>query len=271
MQRNDVGRLEERLLARCRTVAVAAGADERRVARQDLDVQAECSPITRDHRADPAVPVDAQRLAAYRVADAGLPFTGSQRVHLLRNPTHRGKNERERQFGGRIRGRVRVLARRHDDAKSRARRDVDVRVDAPLADEPECGQPFEQRRLDLRPLADEDQCLGVPQPLRQHADILDMIVPDRDIMACEHAEARQRSKGVVVVVEDRNFHRGSLARVNVSISWHSPPADPSPLDGLRRDADANRHGRDNVKRTARDARGGRNIHHLPRIHCVTGE
>ena len=112
-----------------------------------------------------------------------------------------------------------MLAGRDDDAEPRAGRDVDVRIDAPLADQPELRQSLEQRRLDPRAFADEDQGFRVSQPMGQRVDILDMIVPDRDIMACEHAEARQAPQRVVIVVENRNVHRRSLTGVTESISW----------------------------------------------------
>ena len=40
-------------------------------------------------------------------------------------------------------------------------------IDAALADQPQVLQPIQERRLDFGPLADENQDLGVPQPLSQ--------------------------------------------------------------------------------------------------------
>ena len=54
---------------------------------------------------------------------------------------------------------------RDDDAEPRAGVDVDVRIDAALADQPQLRQLLQQRRADLRALADEHQRLGVAQPL----------------------------------------------------------------------------------------------------------
>ena len=82
-----------------------------------------------------------------------------------------------------------MLARRHDDAEPRAGVDIDMRIDAALADQPQLRQPLQQRRADLRALADQHQRLGVAQPLRQRVDVLDVIVPDRDVVAGELAEA----------------------------------------------------------------------------------
>jgi hypothetical protein len=99
-----------------------------------------------------------------------------------------------------------VLARRQDDAKPGASVDIDMRIDATLADQPELPQPLEERRANLRALADQHQDFGIGKPLRERIDILHMIVPDRDVVALELGKARQRSHRVVVVVEDGDFH-----------------------------------------------------------------
>ena len=102
-----------------------------------------------------------------------------------------------------------MLARRHDDAEPRAGVDVDVRIDAALADQLELGQPLEQRRANLRPLADQHQRFGIAQPFGQRVDVLDVIVPDRDVMSGELAEAGQGAQRVVVIVEDGDFHQAA--------------------------------------------------------------
>jgi hypothetical protein len=53
------------------------------------------------------------------------------------------------------------LARRDDHAEPGAGVDVDVRIDAALADQLELGEPLQERRADLRPLADQDQHFGI--------------------------------------------------------------------------------------------------------------
>ena len=58
-----------------------------------------------------------------------------------------------------------MQVRGDDDAVPRAGVDVDVRIDAALADELELRQALEQRRADRRALADQHQRLGVLQPL----------------------------------------------------------------------------------------------------------
>ena len=99
-----------------------------------------------------------------------------------------------------------VLARRDDHAEARAGVDVDVRVDAALADEPQLRQALEERRADLGPLADQDQHLGVAQALGERVDVLDVVVPDGDVEGRELAEAGERAERVEVVVEDRDLH-----------------------------------------------------------------
>ena len=100
-----------------------------------------------------------------------------------------------------------------DHAEPRAGIDVDVRIDAALADQPQARQPLEQRRADLRPLADQHQRLGLAQPLGQHIDVLDVVVPDRDLVAGQLLEAAQRAQRVVVVIEDGDFHGWATFRV----------------------------------------------------------
>ena len=99
-----------------------------------------------------------------------------------------------------------MLARRHDDAEPRAVGDVDMRIDAALADELELRQSFEQRRADLRALANEHQRLGIGESRGERIGVLNVIVPDRDLMPGKPVETGQRPHGVVVVVEDGDFH-----------------------------------------------------------------
>ena len=54
------------------------------------------------------------------------------------------------------------------------------------------------------------------EPLRQHIDRLDMILPDRDLMAVQLLETLQGSERVMVVVQDGYVH------AFFSIQDHSP-------------------------------------------------
>ena len=110
------------------------------------------------------------------------------------------------QFGGGVGGRAGVLVRRYDDALLRAGVDVDVGIDAALADELELGQPRQQRRANVGALADQDQHLGVRQALGQDVDVLGMVVPDRDVVAVQLSKAGQRPHGIVIVVKNSDFH-----------------------------------------------------------------
>src|SRR5258706_15780472 len=101
-----------------------------------------------------------------------------------------------------------MLVRRQDDAEARAGIDVDVRKDAALADEPERGEALQQWRADLGALADQHQRLGVFQACGQRIGVLDVIVPDGDLVAGELAEGIQRAQRVVIVVEYGYFHGG---------------------------------------------------------------
>ena len=61
------------------------------------------------------------------------------------------------------------------DAEARARLDVDVRVDAALADQAQVGQALEQRRADLGALADQDERVEALQPLGEAIGVLDVV------------------------------------------------------------------------------------------------
>ena len=81
-----------------------------------------------------------------------------------------------------------------------------MRIDAALADQLELRQPFEQRLANLGTLADQHQRFGIGEPRGKRIGILDVIVPDGDVMALELCEAGQGAHGVEVVVEDGDFH-----------------------------------------------------------------
>jgi len=186
---DHVALLEELLFAGRDHEPVAAGAFARRLAPPHDHTHAECHAVTRDDRADPAVAVDAEQLVAQALADADLPASSPERRHLLRYLTHRRQDQSPCQLRRGVRRRIGVLARRDDDAAARTGIDIDVRIHASLADQPEIRQPLEQRRANLCPLADQDQCLRVAQPFRKLIDALHMIGPDRHVVSSELREA----------------------------------------------------------------------------------
>ena len=196
--------------ARCDVAPVGARPRARVLARPHEDPHAERPAVLRDDPADPAVAEDSERLAAYRVPDRGLPLAGLQGRYLLGNLSHRGEHEAPGQLGRGERGRTGMQVRRDDDAEPGAGVDVDVRIGAALADQAERRQPLEERRPDRGALADEHEGLAVAQPLGQGVHVLDVVVPDRDLMAVELREARERAQRVDVVVEDRDLHRDEV-------------------------------------------------------------
>ncbi len=130
-----------------------------------------------------------------------------------------------------------MLARGDDDAEPRAGVDVDMRIDAALADQLQLWQSLQQRRADLRALADQHQRFGVAQPLRQHVDVLDVIVPDRHVVAVELPEAVERPDRVEIVVEDGDLHAAlacyftassSTSNIKVAFGGMTPPAPRAP-------------------------------------------
>jgi hypothetical protein len=101
-----------------------------------------------------------------------------------------------------------VHARRDDHPELRAGVDIYVWVDAALADEPELRQSAEERRADLGALANEHEHFRVAQSLGERVDVLDVIVPDIDVVPRQLREAVERAQRVVIVVENRDLHRG---------------------------------------------------------------
>jgi hypothetical protein len=99
-----------------------------------------------------------------------------------------------------------MLTGRNNDPESRASLDVDVRIDAALADQPQRRQTFQQRRQDFRPLPDQHQDLGLRQPVGENRRILHMIVPVRHVMTRELAETRQRPHRVEQVIKNGDLH-----------------------------------------------------------------
>ena len=103
-----------------------------------------------------------------------------------------------------------MQTRRHHDAEPGAGVDVDMRIDAALADEPELGQSLQQRRADFGALANQHQRLGVGEPRRQGVVVLHMVGPDGDVMARHRAETCQRANCIMVIIQDGDFHRELL-------------------------------------------------------------
>jgi hypothetical protein len=99
-----------------------------------------------------------------------------------------------------------VHARGDDHAQLGASVNVDVRVDAALADQPQLRQPRQQRRADLGALANEHERLGIAQALRERVDVLDVVGPDLDVVTRERGKAIQGPQRVVIVVEDGDLH-----------------------------------------------------------------
>jgi hypothetical protein len=114
-----------------------------------------------------------------------------------------------------------VHARGDHHPELRAGVDIDVRVDAALADQPQLRQSTEERRADLGALANEHQRFGFAQSFGERVDVLDVIAPDLDLVPRQLREAVERAQRVVVVVEDRDPHRGR------SSAW--PPSAVPPL------------------------------------------
>src|SRR6185312_5849242 len=96
-------------------------------------------------------------------------------------------------------------------------------IDAALADQLELRQPLDERRADLRALADQHQRLGIAQPFGEGLDVLNVIVPDRHVVTRQRGEAIERAHRVVIVVENGDFHEWRM----VSGEWRIVIAAPT--------------------------------------------
>src|SRR6516225_7812824 len=120
-----------------------------------------------------------------------------------------------------------MLAGGNDDAEARTCVDVDVRIDASLADEFQPGQTFQQGGTDGSPFADQYQNVALAQPISQNVGCVHMIVPNLDLVGGEPREARQGAQGIEVVVEDADFHglpgEAKVYFARLHISWAAGP------------------------------------------------
>jgi hypothetical protein len=79
-----------------------------------------------------------------------------------------------------------------------------------LADQFQFRKPIEQRGANLRPLTNQHQRFGIPQPLGQHIQIVCVVVPDFNLMAFELLETDKPAQSVMIIVKYRNFHASIL-------------------------------------------------------------
>jgi hypothetical protein len=170
------------------------------------EVHAERLAIARNRRADAAIAENAECLVSQRGSHTDLPVAGLERCHLLRQLARGCENERPSELGSRIGRRAGVLARGHDDAQARAGFDVDMWINAALADQFEPGEPFEQGIANFRALADKHNALGLLQARSKRIAVLHVIVPDRDLMAVQLVETREGAQRVEVIVKNCNLH-----------------------------------------------------------------
>ena len=116
-------------------------------------------------------------------------------------------------------------------------------IDAALADQFEIRQALQQRGADLRSLADQHQRFGIAQPFRQHIDVLDVIVPNLDVMPHELLETVEGAYGVEIIIEHGDLHdthpslqqlkryftaSSSTSNIKVAFGGITPPAPRAP-------------------------------------------
>jgi len=99
-----------------------------------------------------------------------------------------------------------VQAGRDDHPLARASLDVDVWVDAALADEAQARQARQQRCAHLRPLADQHERLRIFQPAGEEIHVIDVVVEHRHLERRQLPKTAQRAERVEVIVEDGDLH-----------------------------------------------------------------
>jgi hypothetical protein len=99
----------------------------------------------------------------------------------------------------------------------------------------------------LRSLPDQDQRFGIAQSLSEGVDVLDVIVPDRDVVPGQLAEAIEGAQRVEIIVKDGNLHdalpassrldlfpcayftpSSSTSNISVAFGGITPPAPRAP-------------------------------------------
>ena len=76
-----------------------------------------------------------------------------------------------------------MLTRGDNDPQLRTGINVDVRINAALTDEPQPAESMHERRANRGPLPYQHQGFGAPQPFGQEVDVMNVIVPDFDLVA----------------------------------------------------------------------------------------
>ena len=79
-------------------------------------------------------------------------------------------------------------------------------IDTALADQPKFGQALDQGGADRGAFTDQDQHLGLRQPLSERVHILHIVVPDGDAVPGNFAIAIERVHRIEIIVENGDVH-----------------------------------------------------------------
>jgi hypothetical protein len=164
--------------------------------------------VARHQPADVAVAEHAQRPGTHASSQQRLPASCAQCRVLGDDAAHRGEDQRDREFGRRVRG---ARPRGDRDPALGAGGDVDVRARARgLTDDAQAGQQCNQFARDAGALANQHQRLDATEPRRQRSRVGDGLVDHDHVVVAQAFEARQRPHAVLIIVEDRDSHGSSL-------------------------------------------------------------
>ena len=192
MEADGVGARAESVEVGLGLVPVAAGARERPLAAPCEHVHPERAPVAGDERSDRAVAHDAEDASVQLPADRRLPAARAERDGVVHHEPRVAASSS-----------ASVSSAGAYGAPEPAQTAIPRRVQASRS---MCGMPrpvwqmsrkaweeLEQRFVDRRPLADEDDCLGVADLCRPRLGRLGALRVDDDVVPGEEREASSRS------------------------------------------------------------------------------
>ena len=203
MQRHHIRAGHERGAIDC-GIAIGTGLGDGLLAPEHLHLHAKGTTVARHQPADLAVAPDAQGTAMQAATKGGLPVSLTHALHIRRQTTQPGQDEKPGQLGGGMRTTARL---RHQDAACSASGDVDMRAgSAGLRHQLQLGQPRQQGCAQACALANQHHRLGLAQALDQRILIGGSVVVDMHGVTVELAERRQAAHCILIVIKYDDAH-----------------------------------------------------------------
>ena len=210
MQAHDVGCRKEGVSVIRNALPIGYGPSASFFRGPPLNPEAKRLGIARDGLGDAPISVKAQRLTAQGPSDPKLPLSGFEALRLLRDLPITRHDERQRQFCCGVGRRVAVHVRAEHHTVPGAGRDINMRVDAALADEFQLRKSVQKILGDRCPFPEQNKALGLCHPISKAGRVGFVIGPDRDVMPGKLFETGQATQRVEPVVKNVNLHRLSI-------------------------------------------------------------